>query len=135
MSFAIIPDGKGGFEAYDDAYDVVIHCRNEQEQKQAEKRLEVANRMRWRPVTGSDEHPKPNKACIVNIEWASDSGKINTENAFAKYDAYEDCWILDDGDGTVFSADCDSYYSPLMNASITHWMEQPEPPKGAEEDG
>ena len=122
-------DEDGKAREYNNEFDVTIHCENEQEQKRAEKRLEVANRMRWRPVTGNDEHPKPNKAYIVNIEWASDSGKINTENAFAKYDAYEDCWILDDGDGTVFSSDCDSYYSPLMNASITHWMEQPEPPE------
>lgn len=89
--------------------------------------------MRWHPVTKCDEHPKNNKPYIVSIKWASDSGKINAENAFAKYDAYEDCWILDDGDGTVFNADCDSYYSPLMNASITHWMEQPEDPEKTEE--
>lgn len=134
MNSILYIDDTGKAELYDDDYNITIFCKDEQEQQRAMKRLEVANRMRWHPVTGCDEHPKNNKAYIVSIKWASDSGKINTENAFAKYDAYEDCWILDDGDGTVFNSDCDSYYSPLMNASITHWMEKPEDPEKTEEE-
>lgn len=133
MNSILYIDDNGKAELYDDDYNITIFCKDEQEQQRAMKRLEVANRMRWHPITKCDEHPKNNKPYIVSIKWASDSGKINTENAFAKYDAYEDCWILDDGDGTVFNADCDSYYSPLMNASITHWMEQPEDPEKTEE--
>ena len=89
MNSILYIDDTGKAELYDDDYNITIFCKDEQEQQRAMKRLEVANRMRWHPVTKCDEHPKNNKPYIVSIKWASDSGKINAENAFAKYDAYE----------------------------------------------
>ena len=110
MSFALIPDGKGGFEAYDDAYDVVIHCRNEQEQRRAEKRLEAANRMIWHDA--KTDPPEDDRDVIVYRDGiGSVMGFYDTEPNYEVRKRWFDantCTFLDD---------------------VTHWMEQPEPPE------
>lgn len=51
MTFAKNEDGT--FSAYDDTYDIVIHCETEEEQKKVIERLESTN---WIPV--SERLPK-----------------------------------------------------------------------------
>lgn len=46
MTFAKNEDGT--FSAYDDTYDIVIHCETEEEQKKVIERLESTN---WIPVS------------------------------------------------------------------------------------
>ena len=109
MSFALIPDGEGGFEAYDEAYNVVIYCRNEQEQRRAEKRLETANRMRWRDA--ESDPPDDNREVIVNRPGVGSTMGIFDHEIHKR-------WI----DANTF----------MFLEGVTHWMEQPEPPEGVE---
>lgn len=51
MNSILYIDDNGKAELYDDDYNITIFCKDEQEQQRAMKRLEVANRMRWHPVT------------------------------------------------------------------------------------
>ena len=44
----LIQNKDGAFSAYDDAYDVVIHCETEEEQKKVIEHLESTN---WIPVS------------------------------------------------------------------------------------
>lgn len=39
--------GENGAELYDSDYDVVIHCKNEQDQQKALERIELLNELRW----------------------------------------------------------------------------------------
>ena len=53
----------GTFSAYDDTYDVVIHCETEEEQKKVIERLKATN---WIPV--SERLPEDEKECLVTLE-------------------------------------------------------------------
>lgn len=79
----------------------------------------------WVRVSDTKKYPKHEKTYIVNLKRIV-SGKC--ENAFAKYDCDLDVWQLCDEYGTLFGSDGTTYYSPEMNAELTHWMEQPKPP-------
>ena len=53
----------GTFSAYDDTYDVVIHCETEEEQKKVIERLKSTN---WIPV--SERLPEDEKEYLVTLE-------------------------------------------------------------------
>jgi intein/homing endonuclease len=53
----------GTFSAYDDTYDVVIHCETEEEQKKVIERLKATN---WIPV--SERLPEPGKDVAVLLK-------------------------------------------------------------------
>lgn len=106
MSFALISDGKGGLEAYDDTYDIVIHCRNEQEQQRAEKRLEVANRMRWRDA--KNDPPEDSRDVIVYRDGIGSIMGFYDHEIHKRWLDANTCAFLDD---------------------VTHWMEKPEDPE------
>ena len=44
----LVQHGDGTFDVYDDTYDVVIHCKTEEEQKKVIERLKSTN---WIPVS------------------------------------------------------------------------------------
>lgn len=106
MSFSLIPDGKGGFTAHDNTYDITIYCNDEQERKRAEKRLEVANRMIWHDAKTNP--PEDSRDVIVYRNGiGSVMGFYDHEISKMWLDA-NTCTFLDD---------------------VTHWMEQPDPPE------
>lgn len=53
----------GTFSAYDDSYDVVIHCETEEEQKKVIERLKSIS---WIPV--SEKLPEDERECLVTLE-------------------------------------------------------------------
>lgn len=61
MTFAQNEDGT--FSAYDDTYDITIHCEAEEEQKKVIERLRATN---WIPV--SERLPEDEKECLVTLE-------------------------------------------------------------------
>jgi hypothetical protein len=108
MNSTLYIDDNGKAELYDDDYNITIFCKDEQEQQRAMKRLEVANRMRWHPVTRCDERPKNNKAYIVSIKWAIVRGKT----------VYRWKWPWD----RIYS-----------DGGIIRWAYLPQPPKKQED--
>lgn len=86
----------------------------------------TGKRMQWIDVNDTKKLPQHEKPYIVNLT-SIESKK--SENAFAKYDCELDVWQLCNDYGTLFGPDGTAYYSPDMNAELTHWMEQPKPPK------
>lgn len=53
----------GTFSAYDDTYDVVIHCETEEEQKKVIERLKSIS---WIPV--DERLPEDERECLVTLE-------------------------------------------------------------------
>lgn len=53
----------GTFSAYDDSYDVVIHCETEEEQKKVIERLKSIS---WIPV--DERLPEDERECLVTLE-------------------------------------------------------------------
>lgn len=53
----------GTFDVYDDSYDVVIHCKTEEEQKKVIERLESTS---WIPV--DERLPEDERECLVTLE-------------------------------------------------------------------
>lgn len=119
-------DENGVAHEYDHTFDVTVHCKSEQESEHILDLLNTGKRMQWIDVNDTKKLPQHEKPYIVSLT-SIDSGK--SENAFAKYDCELDIWQLCDDCGTLFGPDGTAYYSPDMNAELTHWMEQPLPPK------
>lgn len=59
----LIQNEDGTFSAYDDAYDVVIHCETEEEQKEVIERLKSTN---WIPV--SERLPEEDGTYLVTFK-------------------------------------------------------------------
>lgn len=59
----LIQNEDGTFSAYDDTYDVVIHCESEEEQKKVIECLKATN---WIPV--SEGLPEDEKEYLVTLE-------------------------------------------------------------------
>lgn len=91
------------FGAYDDTYDLVIHCETEDEQKKVIERLKSTN---WIPV--SERLPDPDKYILVSFENFSvpiigrytvdddDNGTFrvgNEDDSFSEHDLYVDAWM------------------------------------------
>ena len=60
----LIQNKDGAFSAYDDAYDVVIHCETEEEQKKVIEHLESTN---WIPV--SERLPEEDGRYLVTFKY------------------------------------------------------------------
>ena len=58
----LVHNEDGSFSAYDDTYDIVIHCETEEEQKKAIKRLKSTN---WIPI--DERLPDPDKHILVSF--------------------------------------------------------------------
>lgn len=103
MTFAQNEDGT--FSAYDDTYDVVIHCETEEEQKKVIERLESTN---WIPV--SERLPK-----IKNYAECY----LVTDGRFCwmAYWTPEKEWIL---------ADCTNCKNKIDWTDVVAWMSLPE---------
>ncbi len=80
---------------------------------------------RWVDANDPENRPQHRGTYIVSL---SNMFGTVAANAIAKYDDTYDEWVLCDSRKTVFHADINGYYSNIMNAKLTHWMEQPKPP-------
>ena len=59
----LVQNEDGTFDVYDDTYDVVIHCKTEEEQKKVIERLKSIS---WSPV--DERLPEDERECLVTLE-------------------------------------------------------------------
>ena len=106
----LVQNEDGTFSAYDDTYDIVIHCETEEEKKKAIESLESTN---WIPI--DEKLPDPDKYILVSFEnyVLSDIGR---------YEADED------GGGAFYPGDEDRSYTSF-GLFVNAWMPLPEPYK------
>lgn len=105
-----VQNENGSFSAYDDTYDVVIHCKTEEEQKKIIERLKSTN---WIPV--DERLPDPDKHILVSF--------INFSlPMIGRY-------TVDDDDGGTFRVgdEDESFYE--HDLYVNAWMPLPEPYK------
>lgn len=111
----IIFDENGVADVYDDTYDIVIHCENEEDQKDA--RLALKNVRRWIPVT--EKLPEPETHVLVSFD-------NSTLPDIATYR------VDDDGSGAFYPGDEDYTYLSV-GFFVNAWMPLPEQYRGKEE--
>lgn len=99
----------GAFNAYDDSYDVVIHCETEEEQKKVIERLKAKN---WIPV--SERLPE--------IKMPYEECYLVTDGRFCwmAYYIREKEWIF---------ADCTNCKNKIDWTDIVAWQPLPKPYK------
>ena len=94
----------GTFSAYDDTYDVVIHCKTEEEQKKVIERLKFTN---W--ISVDDKLPDSDKPILVSFKnlpfpmigryTANDDGggvfrvTADEDESFVEHDLYVNAWM------------------------------------------
>ena len=64
----LIQNEDGAFSAYDDTYDITIHCETEEEQKKVIERLKATN---WIPVS---------EKCRINVTGALQYSENQIQN-------------------------------------------------------
>lgn len=99
----LVQNEDGIFSAYDDTYDVVIHCETEEEQKKVIERLKATN---WIPI--EEKLPDPDKHILVSFEnfpipmigiYTVDDDDGGTfrigdeDDSFSEHDLYVDAWM------------------------------------------
>ena len=109
----LVQNEDGTFSAYDDTYDIVIHCETEEEKKKAIERLESTN---WIPV--SKRLPESNDYILVSFE-------NYTLPSIGRYEADED------GGGAFYPGDKDRSYASF-GVFVNAWRPLPEPYKEVE---
>ena len=108
----VMIDENGVADVYDDTYDIVIHCENEEDQKDA--RLALKNVRRWIPVT--EKLPEPETYILVSCDNF-------TLPDIATYRVDDD-----DGSGAFYPGDEDYTYLSV-GFYVNAWMPLPEPYK------
>lgn len=106
---ALVQNEDGAFSAYDDTYDIVIHCNSKEEQEKTIERLKSTN---WIPV--SERLPE------------------------IKMD-YKECYLVTDGrfcwmayyisEGEWIFADCTNCKNKIDWTDVIAWMPLPNPMK------
>lgn len=99
----LIQNKDGTFSAYDNTYDITIHCETEEEQKKAIERLKSIS---WIPV--SERLPDPGKYILVSFEnflipmigiYTADDDDGGTfrisdeDDSFLEHDLYVNAWM------------------------------------------
>lgn len=99
----------GAFSAYNDTYDIVIHCESEEEQKEVIERLKATN---WIPVSES----------LPEIKMPYEECYLVTDGRFCwmAYYIREKEWIF---------ADCTNCKNKIDWTDVVAWMPLPEPYK------
>lgn len=105
----LVQNEDGAFSAYDDTYDVVIHCETEEEQKKVIERLKATN---WIPV--SERLPE--------IKMDYEECYLVTDGRFCwmAYYISEKEWIF---------ADCTNCKDKIDWTDVIAWMPLPNPMK------
>lgn len=103
----LVQNDAGKWEAYDDTYDITIHCESEEEQ---EKALSMLKNIQWIPIT--ERTPEDESYILVSFENA-------TMVDIARYEE-------DDEGGRFYPDDDDEAYSKY-GIYVNAWMPLPEP--------
>lgn len=115
----------GAFSAYDDSYDVVIHCETEEEQKKVIERLKAKN---WIPV--SERLPEEYDSIFAKFK-GTDNWKRGMFEKTSKYVIAT--VIFDDGAVLVEQAHTtDGIWrtdKKVLGGTVVAWMDYPEPYK------
>lgn len=101
----LVQNDAGKWEAYDDTYDITIHCESEEEQ---EKALSMLKNIQWIPIT--ERTPEDESYILVSFENA-------TMVDIARYEA-------DDEGGSFYPGDDDEPYSKY-GIYVNAWMPLP----------
>jgi hypothetical protein len=102
----LVQNDAGKWEAYDDTYDITIHCESEEEQ---EKALSMLKNIQWIPIT--EKAPEDESYILVSFENA-------TMVDIARYEA-------DDEGGSFYPGDDEDPYSKY-GIYVNAWMPLPE---------
>lgn len=122
---ALVQSEDGTFSAYDDSYDVVIHCETEEEQKKVIERLKAKN---WIPV--SERLPEEYDSIFAKFK-GTDNWK---RGMFEKTSKYVIATVVFD-DGTVLVEQAhttDGIWrtdKKVLGGTVVAWMDYPEPYK------
>ena len=103
----LVQNDAGKWEAYDDTYDITIHCESEEEQ---EKALSMLKNIQWIPIT--ERTPEDESYILVSFE-------NYTGLDIARYEE-------DDEGGRFYPGDDDEAYSKY-GIYVNAWMPLPEP--------
>lgn len=123
ITFAQNEDGT--FSAYDDTYDVVIHCETEEEQKKVIERLESTN---W--ISVSERLPEEHDSIFAKFK-GTDNWK---RGMFEKTSKYVIATVVFD-DGTVLVEQAhttDGIWrtdKKVLGGTVVAWKDYPEPYK------
>lgn len=102
----LVQNDAGKWEAYDDTYDITIHCESEEEQ---EKALSMLKNIQWIPI--AEKAPEDESYVLVSFENA-------TMVDIARYEE-------DDEGGSFYPGDDDEPYSKY-GIYVNAWMPLPE---------
>lgn len=106
----LIQNEDGTFSAYDDTYDIVIHCESEEEQKKVIERLSTD----WIPV--SERLPESTLPVLCRAK----STTISCTETYIIGSCCNGCWFFqNDTVGT--------HSFPLSEYKVLAWMYLPEP--------
>ena len=103
----LVQNDAGKWEAYDDTYDITIHCESEEEQ---EKALSMLKNIQWIPIT--ERTPEDESYILVSFE-------NYTGLDIARYEE-------GDEGGRFYPGDDDEAYSKC-GIYVNAWMPLPEP--------
>lgn len=103
----LVQNDAGKWEAYDDTYDITIHCESEEEQ---EKALSMLKNIQWIPIT--ERTPEDESYVLVSFENC-------TGLNIARYEE-------DNEGGRFYPGDEDEAYSKY-GIYVNAWMPLPEP--------
>ena len=119
----LVQNEDGTFSAYDDTYDVVIHCETGEDQKEVIERLKATN---WIPV--SERLPEDEKEYLVTLEKVY--GTPETLFGIANYLRFEDAGYWNEKKYGYLEWDrySDGHGGTKMYKVIA-WMPLPEPYK------
>lgn len=116
----LVQNKDGTFSAYDDSYDVVIHCETEEEQKKVIERLKSIS---WIPV--SERLPEDEKEYLVTLEKVY--GTPDTFFGIANYLKFGDAGYWNENKYGYLEWDkySDGHGGTKMY-KVVAWMPQPE---------
>ena len=106
----LVQNDAGKWEAYDDTYDITIHCESEEEQ---EKALSMLKNIQWIPIT--ERTPEDESYILVSFE--------NEGVTLPDIATYE---VDEHGNGAFYPSDCEATYASV-GVFVNAWMPLPEP--------
>lgn len=121
----VVQNEDGTFSAYDDTYDVVIHCETEEEQKKVIERLKATN---W--ISVSERLPEEHDSIFAKFK-GTDNWK---RGMFEKTSKYVIATVVFD-DGTVLVEQAhttDGIWrtdKKVLGGTVVAWKDYPEPYK------
>lgn len=121
----LIQNEDGTFSAYDDTYDIVIHCKSKEEQEEAIEHLKSTN---WIPVT--ERLPEEHDSVFVKLKGTNKWSESMFEKTSCKVIVtvkYADGTLLTE---TAHTTDGKwKLAHPIFNGTVIAWKPFPNPYK------